>query len=99
WRGVLRMDAALAVMGAEAASIHRKDVVLWRSPTGTMLFYPLRGGELLNFFCGRYTDEWAEESWTVPSSRDELLAAFSGWPAERLAVVDLLPEIFKWAFF
>ena len=99
WRGVLPMEQALAVMGDEAAKIHRKDVVLWRGPTGTMLFYPLRAGKLLNFFAGHYTDEWAEESWTVPSSRTELMAAFDGWPAERLKVCDLIPEIFKWAFF
>jgi salicylate hydroxylase len=99
WRGVLPMQDALAVIGEEAAILHRKDVVLWRSPTGTMLFYPLRAGQLLNFFAGRYTDEWAEESWTVPSSRAELLAAFKGWPAERIRVCDLIVDIYKWAFF
>lgn len=59
WRGILPMEKALAAMGDEAmAAMHRKDVVLWRSPSGTALFYPLRAGELLNVFAGKYTDEW-----------------------------------------
>jgi len=99
WRGVLPMDDALALLGKDAAELHRKNVVLWRSPTGTMLFYPLRSGKLLNFFAGRYTDDWAEESWTIPSSQSELLAAFDGWPKERLEICRLMPEVFKWAFF
>jgi len=99
WRGVVPMEQALAAIGEASAEIHRRDITLWRSPTGVMLFYPLRAGALLNVFGGRYTDEWAEESWTLPSSRAELLSAFEGWPRERLAVFDLLPEVFKWGIF
>jgi len=59
WRGVVPMERALAAIGEKSAEIHRRDVTLWRSQTGTMLFYPLRAGELLNVFGGKYTDEWA----------------------------------------
>ncbi len=98
WRGVVPMDQALRVFGAEAAN-HHNNVVLWRSPRGTLLYYPLRAGELMNVFAGNYTDAWEEESWTTPSSREELRAAFAGWPAERLDVVELVPALYKWAIF
>ena len=43
--------------------------------------------------------KWGAESWSVPSTRAELLTAFEDWPAERLKVCEILPEIFKWAIF
>ena len=98
WRGVVPMEQALEVFGAEAAN-HRNNVVLWRSPRGTLLYYPLRAGELMNVFAGNYTDTWEEESWTTPSSREELRTAFAGWPDERLRVVGLVPALYKWAIF
>jgi salicylate hydroxylase len=99
WRGVVPMEQALAAFGAVDAEHHRNNVVLWRSPRGTLLYYPLRAGELMNVFAGNYTDTWEEESWTTPSSREELRAAFNGWPAERLDVVELVPTLYKWAIF
>ncbi len=100
WRGILPMEQALAAMGDNAkAAMHRKDVVLWRSPAGTALFYPLRAGELLNVFAGKYTDEWAEESWTVPSTHDEMIDSFEGWHPTILRALGEVREVFKWAFF
>ena len=100
WRGVLPMEQAAAAMNdAEKAALHRKDVVMWRSPNGTALFYPLRAGELINVFAGKYTDEWAEESWTVPSSHAEMITSFEGWhPAIRRALGEI-QDVYKWAFF
>ena len=100
WRGVLPMTQALAAMNdAGKATLHRKDVVMWRSPNGTALFYPLRAGELINVFAGKYTDEWAEESWTVPSSHAEMIASFEGWhPALKRALGEI-QDVYKWAFF
>jgi salicylate hydroxylase len=100
WRGVLPMERALAAMNdREKAALHRNDVVMWRSPNGTALFYPLRAGELINVFAGKYTDEWAEESWTVPSSHAEMISSFEGWhPALKRALGEI-QDVYKWAFF
>lgn len=100
WRGILPMETALAAMDDEnLVALHRKDVVMWRSPTGTALFYPLRAGKLINVFAGKFTDEWADESWTVPSTRAEMIAAFEGWHPTLLRVLGLVDEVYKWAFF
>ena len=100
WRGVLPMERALAAMNdAEKAALHRKDVVMWRSPNGTALFYPLRAGELINVFAGKYTDEWAEESWTVPSSHAEMISSFEGWHPALQRALGEIQDVYKWAFF
>jgi salicylate hydroxylase len=100
WRGILPMEQALAAMDDDnLRTLHRKDVVMWRSPTGTALFYPLRAGKLINVFAGRFTDEWADESWTVPSTPAEMIAAFEGWHPTLLRVLNLVEECYKWAFF
>jgi len=100
WRGVLPMEQALAAMDDDnLRALHRKDVVMWRSPNGTALFYPLRAGKLINVFAGKFTDEWADESWTVPSTRAEMIAAFEGWHPTLRRVLGLVEDVYKWAFF
>ena len=72
----------------------------WLGPNGHVLFYPLRGGELLNIFAGRVSEsDWAEESWTAPSSVSELLESYAGWNDGMLAVFARAQETFKWGIY
>ena len=41
----------------------------WIGPTGHVICYPIRGGELYNMFTGRMSEQWEEKLWTVPSSK------------------------------
>jgi salicylate hydroxylase len=71
----------------------------WLGPTGHVLFYPLRGGELLNIFAGRVSNEWADEAWAVPSAIDEMLDAYAGWHPGMLHVLSGAREAYKWGIY
>jgi salicylate hydroxylase len=47
-------------------------------------------------FCGHVTDQWVEESWSVPSSREELIAAYEGWNEALLGIFRHVQYVFKW---
>ena len=51
----------------------------WIGPNGHVICYPIGDGSVLNIFAGHVTDQWVEESWSAPSSQEELLAAYEGW--------------------
>ena len=80
WRAILPIELVPTRVGPDnAVHIERTEYVGWIGPTGHVICYPIRGGELYNMFVGRVSTEWAEESWTAPSTRAEMLAAFAGW--------------------
>src|SRR5215813_1398091 len=56
------------------------EMMCWRCLV-PMEHVPTRIGQggTLNIFAGHVTDQWVEESWSVPSSQAELLAAYEGW--------------------
>jgi salicylate hydroxylase len=50
-------------------------------------------------FVGRVSTEWAEESWTAPSTRAEMLAAFAGWNDALLEMLSKVEHVFKWGIY
>jgi salicylate hydroxylase len=96
WRLVLPMDTLYAHAPRLPAALDDRSYAGWRGTTGHVLFYPIRGGDMLNIFAGRFADEWAEESWSVPSDIGELLAAYAGWHEGLLSMLSSATEAFKW---
>jgi salicylate hydroxylase len=68
----------------------------WLGPNGHVICYPIGKGDMLNLFCGHVTDQWVEESWSVPSTRDELIAAYAGWNEALLGIFRHVEHVFKW---
>ena len=48
-------------------------------PAATFNRYTLRAGSVLNCVGIAATEGWADEGWSTPVSRDEMLATFAGW--------------------
>jgi salicylate hydroxylase len=92
----LPMSELHALAGRLPAGLDGSEYTGWLGPNGHVLFYPLRGGELLNIFAGRVSTEWAAETWTVPSGADEMLHAYAGWNDGMLAVLSRASETYKW---
>jgi salicylate hydroxylase len=68
-------------------------------PNRIAVFYPLRGGSLLNLvFFSRETG-WNEEGWTIPATRAELEKTFAGWcaPVQTMIAHADADQLFKWA--
>lgn len=96
WRLILPMEELHRAADALPIPMDGSEYTGWLGPTGHVLFYPLRGGELLNIFAGRVSDEWASESWTVPSDVQEMLDAYAGWHPGMLTVMSRAREAYKW---
>src|SRR5207244_9525392 len=71
----------------------------WIGPVGHVICYPIGKGDTLNIFAGHVTDEWVEESWSVPSSQEELLAAYEGWNEALLGMFRNVHHVYKWRIY
>jgi salicylate hydroxylase len=100
WRGMVPIDCVPTQVGpGRAVRVERHEYVGWIGPTGHVICYPIRGGELYNIFAGRVSEEWAEESWTVPSSVDRLLAGYQGWNDALLGMFGKIERCFRWGIY
>ncbi|MES2631375.1 MAG: FAD-dependent monooxygenase [Pseudomonadota bacterium] len=92
WRGVIPADALPQGHVLPVSSN-------WMGPDGHVVTYFLRSGTLINFVAIRETQDWTDESWTTPSSREELLEAFKGWNPRLLALFQRAEGLYKWGLF
>jgi salicylate hydroxylase len=100
WRGIVPIEHVPRQVGpGRSVRISPEDYVGWIGPTGHVICYPIRGGELYNLFVGRVSEQWEEESWTVPSSKAEMLTAFAGWNDALLGMLDKIEEVYKWGIY
>jgi salicylate hydroxylase len=96
WRVVLPMEAIRRAAPGLPVPLTGMEYTGWLGPTGHVLFYPLRGGELLNIFAGRVSTQWVGESWTVESSLPAMLEAYSGWNQGMLDVLSQAQSAYCW---
>ncbi len=70
-------------------------------PRNLFLRYLVSAGTVLNVVCIGRSNEWAQESWSVPAAREELLGLLQGWHADVRAVASAIPpqSLFKWGVF
>jgi salicylate hydroxylase len=91
WRCMVPIESVPTEVG-----IGRDEYVGWIGPTGHVICYPIRGGALYNIFAGHVTEQWVDESWTVPSSVDELLDGYRGWHPALLEMLGQVSDCYKW---
>lgn len=97
WRCMVPIDHVPTRFGpGGSVELARGEYFGWLGPNGHVICYPIGRGEMLNMFCGHVTDQWVEESWSVPSTRDELLAAYEGWNEALLGIFRHVEYVFKW---
>lgn len=90
WRAVVPMPR----LPADVATMVSTN---WLGPRGHVLYYPIRGGELLNFLAVVERDDWQVESWTVQGTTSELANDFPGWHPDVQAIIRNIDTPFKWA--
>jgi salicylate hydroxylase len=100
WRAILPIELVPTRVGLDkTVRIERTEYVGWIGPVGHVICYPIRGGNLYNMFVGRVSSEWAEESWTAPSTKEEMLTAFAGWNEALLGMLGNVEHVFKWGIY
>ncbi len=101
WRCMVPMDCVPTRVGpGGSVTLERGEYFGWIGPNGHVICYPIGAkGDVLNIFGGHYTQQWVEESWSVPSSRDELIAAKAGWNEALLDMFRHVEHVFKWGIY
>jgi salicylate hydroxylase len=67
---------ALAPADALPKDFHDRHINQWSGDQGFIISYYIRQGKFINFVCVRPHAGWTEQSWSVPSNVEEMLAAF-----------------------
>jgi salicylate hydroxylase len=91
---------ALVPAHAVACELSAPTVNLWLGRAGHVVYYPVKGGRLINVVA-IMRDDWREPGWSAPAERSEVLARFHprswrGPPREILAAAD---GWLKWALY
>jgi salicylate hydroxylase len=72
------------------------DSSFWLGPHGHVVTYYVSGGHAVNLVAIRETDAWVEESWNVPSTRDEMIAGFPDWHPNLQKLFNRSETVLKW---
>jgi len=97
WRCMVPIERVPTRLGPNGSvELERGEYFGWLGPNGHVICYPIGKGEMLNMFCGHVTDQWLEESWSVPSTQEELIAAYEGWNEALLGIFRHVQYLFKW---
>ncbi|HUD85843.1 MAG TPA: FAD-dependent monooxygenase [Xanthobacteraceae bacterium] len=101
WRAIVPMECVPTRVGpGGSVTLERGEYFGWIGPNGHVICYPIGvNGDQLNIFGGHVTEQWVEESWSVPSSREELMAAKAGWNEALLEMFRHVEQVFKWGIY
>jgi salicylate hydroxylase len=91
WRAVVPFDSAPDFVSPDSS--------FWLGPNGHVVTYYVSGGRAVNVVAVLGTDQWVEESWNVPSSREELVAGYPGWHANLQKLFARADTVYKWGLF
>ena len=100
WRCIVPIEFVPSRMGPDGSvHVEKGDHLSFYGPNGQVICYPIGDGSMLNIFAGHATQGWVDESWTLPSSRAELLDAYAGWNEALLSMLARADDCFKWGIF
>jgi salicylate hydroxylase len=92
---------ALVPVERHPLSFVSPDASFWMGPKAHIVTYYVKGGAAVNIVAVNESAQWVAESWTEPSTREELLGAYQGWHRN---ILDLFARVdsdqtFKWGLF
>jgi salicylate hydroxylase len=90
WRGVVPMERL-------PARLRQENFTGWMGPTGLVVTYPMRGGELLNFVGDIERSDWVNESWSEAGTIAECQRDFDLWHDDVQEIIRAIKIPYKWA--
>lgn len=90
---------ALAPADALPPNYHDRYVNQWSGEGGFVISYYIRQGKFINFVAVRQQPGWTEPSWSVPSTVEEMLAAFSDAGDKLRRMLTAATSCSKWGQF
>jgi salicylate hydroxylase len=91
WRALVPADAVACELSMPAVN-------LWLGRDGHVVYYPVKGGCLINVVA-IVRDDWREPGWSAPGLRGEIEARFEarGWRGPPRAIIAAAERWSKWA--
>ena len=100
WRCLIDIARMPARVGPEGRTrLSSDDHVVWYGPDGQVTCYAVGSDSTLNIFAGHTAEHWVAESWSTPSSSDELVTAFAGWNPALVELLSGVGRVYKWGIF
>lgn len=90
WRGVVPMARL-------PERLRQANFVGWMGPTGLVVTYPMRDGELLNFVADVERSDWRGESWSEAGTIEECQRDFATWHTDVHEIIGAIGIPYKWA--
>ncbi len=90
---------ALAPTDALPKNYHDGHVNQWSGDGGFVVSYYIRQGKFINFVCVRQQPGWTEQSWSVPSTVDEMLSSFPHVGEKLRSMMAAVTSCSKWGQF
>lgn len=76
---------------------HELSVTVWVGPGQHSVCYPVSSDRLHSFAAVVPIPHWAEESWTSPGRKEDLLSAFAGWNESLISLFTAADSVSQWA--
>lgn len=94
WRGLVPLDAM-------PKGTIDTDTSVFNGTHRSVVRYKIRGGNTVNFAAYAQKKDWADEGWSVPARKDELVAEFSDTCEEVQQMIKHIPAetCFRWGMF
>jgi salicylate hydroxylase len=92
WRGLVPVERL-------PSHLTRAVTSNWIGPKGSVTFYPVRRGELMNFVGLVERGDWQVESWIDPGTTEECLSDFVGWDENIHEIIRNIDVPYKWGLF
>jgi len=92
WRGLVRFDAF-------PPGVVSPDGTMYMGPRSHIIYYLVRGGELVNFVAHIESGAWTGESWTQECDRSEVVETYAGWHEPLLRLLGSAERYYKWALY
>jgi salicylate hydroxylase len=92
WRGTVPAEVLPPALIRPVAAV-------WTGRGRHFVHYYVRGGALVNFVGVVERADWTSESWTERGDKADLARDFAGWPDPVRALIDAVPEAWRWALF
>ena len=92
YRFLVDWEAARPFMGLGRGAV-------FLGPGRTFNRYTLRGGAVVNCVGIVAHEAWADDGWSTPATREELLADFAGWHPDVIGLMGQAGALIKWGLF
>jgi len=92
WRGLVPLDAF-------PPGVVSRDGTMYMGPRSHVIYYLVRGGQLVNFVAHIESNAWTGESWTQECDRTEVLETYAAWHEPLLRLLGSAERYYKWALY